>query len=88
MKHKFLFILLFSLVLEGMVTTQAVAGDYVHQVNTLIGTKGTGLTSGYLYPGATYPYGSNLSLWDGTIYSILFFQKVGIRYQSVEWWWL
>ena len=57
MKHKFLFILLFSLVLEGMVTTQAVAGDYVHQVNTLIGTKGTGLTSGYLYPGATYPYG-------------------------------
>ena len=82
MKHKFLFILLFSLVLEGMVTTQAVAGDYVHQVNTLIGTKGTGLTSGYLYPGATYPYG------DGTIYSILFFQKVGIRYQSVEWWWL
>ena len=50
MKHKFLFILLFSLVLEGMVTTQAVAGDYVHQVNTLIGTKGTGLTSGYLYP--------------------------------------
>ena len=53
MKHKFLFILLFSLVLEGMVTTQAVAGDYVHQVNTLIGTKGTGLTSGYLYPGAT-----------------------------------
>ena len=52
MKHKFLFILLFSLVLEGMVTTQAVAGDYVHQVNTLIGTKGTGLTSGYLYPGA------------------------------------
>ena len=79
MKHKFLFILLFSLVLEGMVTTQAVAGDYVHQVNTLIGTKGTGLTSGYLYPGATYPYG---------IYSILFFQKVGIRYQSVEWWWL
>ena len=74
MKHKFLFILLFFLVLEGMVTTQAVAGDYVHQVNTLIGTKGTGLTSGYLYPGA--------------IYSILFFQKVGIRYQSVEWWWL
>ena len=57
MKDKFLFILLFSLVLEGMVTTQAVAGDYVHQVNTLIGTKGTGLNSGYLYPGATYPYG-------------------------------
>lgn len=26
-------------------------------VNTLIGTKGAGLTSGYLYPGATYPFG-------------------------------
>lgn len=26
-------------------------------VNTLIGTQGTGLTSGYLYPGATYPHG-------------------------------
>ena len=48
MKHKFLFILLFSLVLEGMVATQAVAGDYVHQVNTLIGTKGTGLTDIYI----------------------------------------
>ena len=31
--------------------------NYARQVNTLIGTKGVGLTSGYLYPGATYPYG-------------------------------
>ena len=57
MKYKFLFSLLFSLILGGMVATQAVADDYACQVNTLIGTKGTGLTSGYLYPGATYPYG-------------------------------
>ena len=66
MKYKFLFSLLFSLILGGMVATQAVADDYACQVNTLIGTKGTGLTSGYLYPG------SNLSLRNGAIYSILF----------------
>ena len=33
------------------------ATDYFAKVNTLIGTKGVGLTSGYLYPGATYPFG-------------------------------
>ncbi|MDR0824007.1 MAG: GH92 family glycosyl hydrolase, partial [Prevotella sp.] len=32
-------------------------GDYANKVNTLIGTKGVGLASGYLYPGATYPFG-------------------------------
>lgn len=32
-------------------------GSYAEQVNTLIGTEGVGLTSGYLYPGATYPFG-------------------------------
>ncbi len=31
--------------------------DYAKQVNALIGTKGLGLTSGYCYPGATYPFG-------------------------------
>ncbi len=31
--------------------------DLAQHVNTLIGTKGVGLTSGYLYPGATYPFG-------------------------------
>ena len=31
--------------------------SYAHKVNTLIGTRGVGLTSGYLYPGATYPFG-------------------------------
>ena len=36
---------------------QNAGSNYARQVNTLIGTKGVGLTSGYLYPGATYPYG-------------------------------
>lgn len=30
---------------------------YAEKVNTLIGTKGSGWASGYLYPGATYPFG-------------------------------
>lgn len=31
--------------------------NYAEEVNTLIGTKGLGLASGYLYPGGTYPFG-------------------------------
>ncbi|NDV67984.1 GH92 family glycosyl hydrolase [Dysgonomonas sp. 25] len=31
--------------------------DYASKVNTLIGTKGSGWASGYLYPGATHPFG-------------------------------
>ncbi len=31
--------------------------DYAAKVNTLIGNKGVGWASGYLYPGATYPFG-------------------------------
>ena len=31
--------------------------NYAEEVNTLIGTKGLGHASGYLYPGATYPFG-------------------------------
>lgn len=31
--------------------------DYAAKVNTMIGTKGNGLVSGYLYPGASYPFG-------------------------------
>lgn len=31
--------------------------NYAEEVNALIGTKGLGLASGYLYPGATYPFG-------------------------------
>lgn len=57
MKSKFLFSLLFSLIWGGMIASQAATGNYARQVNTLIGTKGVGLASGYLYPGATYPYG-------------------------------
>ena len=41
----------------GSVSAQSAGSNYSRQVNTLIGTKGVGLTSGYLYPGATYPYG-------------------------------
>ena len=33
------------------------AQDYSGKVNTLIGTQGNGWSSGYLYPGATYPFG-------------------------------
>ena len=35
----------------------APTGQFAGKVNTLIGNKGVGLTSGYLYPGATYPFG-------------------------------
>ena len=41
----------------GILLAQNGGSNYARQVNTLIGTKGVGLTSGYLYPGATYPYG-------------------------------
>ena len=41
----------------GSLLAQSAGSNYARQVNTLIGTKGVGLTSGYLYPGATYPYG-------------------------------
>ncbi|GCB36569.1 GH92 family glycosyl hydrolase [Bacteroides faecalis] len=59
MKYKFFCVLLFASVLmsEKVAKAQVVATDYAHQVNTLIGTKGVGLASGYLYPGATYPFG-------------------------------
>lgn len=58
MKYKLVFSLLLAFALGGeMVLAQTAKEDYARQVNTLIGTKGTGLTSGYLYPGATYPYG-------------------------------
>lgn len=59
MKYKFFCVLLFaSVLMSGKVAkAQVVETDYAHQVNTLIGTKGVGLASGYLYPGATYPFG-------------------------------
>lgn len=35
----------------------AIASDLIFKTNTLIGTQGNGWASGYLYPGATYPFG-------------------------------
>ena len=58
----------------GNLLAQNAGSNYARQVNTLIGTKGVGLTSGYLYPGATYPYGM-----------VQFTQTLRIRHQSVEW---
>lgn len=43
--------------LGSQLVAQEANNSYAHQVNTLIGTEGAGLTSGYLYPNATYPYG-------------------------------
>ncbi len=58
MKNKILTGLLLVLIGGwGSLSAQNVGSNYARQVNTLIGTRGVGLTSGYLYPGATYPYG-------------------------------
>jgi putative alpha-1,2-mannosidase len=62
----------------GNLLAQNAGSNYARQVNTLIGTKGVGLTSGYLYPGATYPYGmvqftpsyNHLILWSGADLSV------------------
>ncbi len=45
------------LAMSFVISARSQQKDYASQVNTLIGTKGLGLTSGYCYPGATYPYG-------------------------------
>ncbi|MDE6450607.1 MAG: GH92 family glycosyl hydrolase [Muribaculaceae bacterium] len=47
--------LLFALM--ASLAVAASDGGFARKVNTLIGNKGVGLTSGYLYPGATYPFG-------------------------------
>lgn len=47
--------LLFTL-MASLAVAASDAG-FARKVNTLIGNKGVGLTSGYLYPGATYPFG-------------------------------
>ncbi|WP_294549748.1 GH92 family glycosyl hydrolase [uncultured Bacteroides sp.] len=57
MKKVILACVLFVTSLGGEYTNAQTTKEYARQVNTLIGTKGVGLTSGYLYPGATYPYG-------------------------------
>ena len=58
MKVRFLILyFLFSGLLTFNLQAQSAGRSYAKEVNTLIGTKGLGLTSGYCYPGATYPYG-------------------------------
>ncbi len=56
MKNRLLIYLLF-VISTFAVNAQIKESGYAGKVNTLIGTKGVGLTSGYLYPGATYPFG-------------------------------
>ena len=57
MKKVILACVLFVTSLGGEYTNAQTTKEYARQVTTLIGTKGVGLASGYLYPGATYPYG-------------------------------
>ena len=58
MRTKILFALLCVIACwQGGLAAQEASASYAREVNTLIGTKGAGLTSGYLYPGATYPFG-------------------------------
>ena len=40
----------------GSLSAQSAGSKYSRQVKTLKRTKGLGLTSGYIYPGATYTY--------------------------------
>lgn len=56
MKNKLLICFIF-LITPVILKSQTTRTDYAGMVNTLIGTKGVGLTSGYMYPGATYPFG-------------------------------
>lgn len=53
--------------------------NYAEEVNTLIGTKGLGLASGLSLSRG------DLSFWDGTVYSILFFKKCRFCNQPIEW---
>lgn len=57
MKNRILLYLMVQISLVIYTDSWAVTGSYARQVNTLIGTQGVGLTSGFLYPGATYPFG-------------------------------
>lgn len=51
---KFILVSCFSFLLTYAFAS---VSNYARLVNTLIGTKGVGLASGYLFPGATYPHG-------------------------------
>lgn len=57
MKHKHLLYIWALVMFIFNANIEAANNDYARQVNTLIGTEGAGLTSGFLYPGATYPFG-------------------------------
>lgn len=57
MKKEILACMLFVSSFAGEYANAQTTKEYAREVNTLIGTKGVGLASGYLYPGATYPYG-------------------------------
>lgn len=57
-KSKILILLVVIFIFQGVALFgQNSIIDYSKRVNTLIGTKGLGWTSGYCYPGATYPFG-------------------------------
>ncbi|MFV0420187.1 MAG: GH92 family glycosyl hydrolase [Dysgonomonas sp.] len=55
--NKIIRICLFLILIPFLAKGQNTETDYAGKVNTLIGTKGIGLASGYMYPGATYPFG-------------------------------
>jgi len=57
MKNKILSCLLFVALPFIYIQGQIAGTDYASKVNTLIGNKGVGWASGYMYPGATYPFG-------------------------------
>jgi len=54
-KARLLLLLLAFITLNPLLAAKQT--DYSSQVNTLIGTEGNGWSSGYLFPGATYPLG-------------------------------
>ena len=46
----------------GLTAVVCAQANYAERVNTLIGTKGVGLTSGYLYPGKAHGYHGTICL--------------------------
>lgn len=55
--RKCVFLGLALLLMGSLEMTAKAPADYASKVNTMIGSKGLGWYSGYLYPGATYPFG-------------------------------
>lgn len=56
-KQLYIAFLSVATLIVSLLPTASHAQDYSRKVNTLIGTQGNGWSSGYLYPGATYPFG-------------------------------